>query len=256
MAKKFLKSRNAREGVTHVIENTSIFNREKFPVKIKEIGLGGSALRTKNPRDIDITVKAEFEKGFNLNKDSTEYLKRVLREKLSQNWKGPNLDFHIFISNAFSDRWIPNLAIWNWRNGYIKISSKDVEKLHKNEFRELSAIVGKIEKCDESLPPFFRKSIELMKNFSRKKTDMEFKNYLSRELNEMIQLCKKRNVPLNELNTLLRSKMKKFGLAGLIHSEIKDGVLYEHRLKKFDRCGLSKEVDHLLKILNLHVKRN
>lgn len=241
--KKILKSKVAEKGIIQVIENAFIFNKERIPVKIKEIGVGGSAFRTERPRDIDIIVRAEFEKGLRLNPNLVANLKRFICERLSQGWRGTKLDFHILASNsAFSDRWIPGITVWNSKKGYLEIDQK-IDSLFASEFRQLSAIVKKMERHDKNLPSFFSKSMNLMNSIESCEIDTKFKNYLNRKLNEIIQLCKSRGeVPLRELNTILRSEMKKFALAGHIHNEFRKGF-FDHKSvpNKFADYGFTKK---------------
>ena len=251
LPREALRSKVAKKAISHIIENAVNFNRESFSVKIREIGIGGSTLRTQKARDIDVVVKAEIEKNshFKFNPNSSLELKKFIHQNLSRDWKGMKLDFHVLISNpSFSDRWIPSITIWNGRRGFMEIERQEIDSFLLSEFGELSSIARKIERYDHTLPSFFRPSITLLKSKESCELDLKFKNYLSRSLNVILWLCENREeTSVVELNTAIRSEMKKFALAGQIYHELRRSFFEDadeiavKLLDKFEKYGFSRK---------------
>lgn len=57
LANGVIKSTKAKKALIYVVKRAKEFNKSYEPVRITDIGLSGSSLRTPNPRDIDIVVR-------------------------------------------------------------------------------------------------------------------------------------------------------------------------------------------------------
>jgi predicted nucleotidyltransferase len=215
--KDVLRSGLAARAIDHVVDRAIEFNREDFPLTIKEIGIGGSSLRVRNPKDIDIVVRAEVK--------NTPFNRGFINGYLRQGWSGKEIEFHTAIAGHSVK--IPHIILWSDEKGFLDLNEQEVEKLSKKEFQVLQNLIKRID--TQSLDaPAFRPSMNLLKGYATNEFDLKLRRQVFRSLDRMHEIClNQQELPQHEVNTLLRSELKKFALFGLIAEGLKCMPLFD-----------------------------
>ncbi|AEA47894.1 hypothetical protein [Archaeoglobus veneficus] len=146
---QIIRSNVAIKAIKHVVQRAEQFNNEYFPVKIEEIGIGGSSIRIDKPKDIDVFVKArainsiwkEFFDFRTKTMESFHIFANAVLELTEEKGKSNIFDLIELIRDdlaekGFKEDWIENWLPWvrvsDIRRGMesiIHMVLLDVEKL-------------------------------------------------------------------------------------------------------------------------------
>jgi|GEM_PF-4086432 predicted nucleotidyltransferase len=243
--KKSLKSKKAANVIQRVCDSAVRLSEENRPFKITKIGIGGSVLRKRAARDIDIVL--EVVKNRNTESENmTRFFKEYLNAEVN------NLDLHIVcLDSGLSDRKIPYIELWNWKKGFRELNENDFEVFLVKEFEELSSIVRKIENYSMDIPDSLKPSVNILKRRSADILESHIKSQISDSLKNSLKnlqyILSDEEIILADKNTFLRDELKRFALTGLLGRELSAECNYleiEQKSKLFDkfkRCGVSKD---------------
>jgi hypothetical protein len=119
-----IRSPIALKAVRHAVEKVEEFNRQPFPYNIIRLGIGGSSLRSENPKDVDLVVEAhgigsrigeweEFRKGLSLKLIHLNNLLMYYRPEGRRTMEGYIKELGGELEDlGFKDTWIENWFPW------------------------------------------------------------------------------------------------------------------------------------------------